>query len=84
VVLVQDGGDFKIYRNGSKYLGIVFYEDAISDFKNTIKKNKYQISTYVFSLGDDPHEKQFIDVRDKVTLCAIPEVILRVYREIFK
>ncbi|MDD4466970.1 MAG: site-specific DNA-methyltransferase [Candidatus Shapirobacteria bacterium] len=82
--LVQDESDFKIFKNNDKYLGIVFYEEAIDDFKKAIKKIKGHFNTYVFSLGDDPHEKQFADVKRKVTLCAIPEVILKVYREIFK
>lgn len=82
--LVQDEGDFKIFKNSNKHLGIVFFEEAISDFKKVIKKIKGHFNTYVFSLGDDPHEKQFADVKSKVTLCAIPEVILKVYREIFK
>ena len=82
--LVEDKGDFKIYKNSNKYLGIVFYEEAIDDFKKAIKKIKGHFNVYVFSLGDDPHEKQFTDVRSRVTLCAIPEVILKVYREIFK
>lgn len=82
--LIKDETDFKIFKNGKKYLGIVFYEDAIDEFKKTISKIDGHFNTYVFSLGDDPHEKQFTDVKKKVTLCAIPEVILRVYREIFK
>ncbi len=82
--LVQNESDFKIFKNSDKYLGIVFYEEAIDDFKKAIKKIKGHFNTYVFSLGDDPHEKQFTDVKSKVTLCAIPEVILKVYREIFK
>lgn len=82
--LVRDGSDFKIFKNSDKYLGIVFYEEAINDFKKAIKKIKGHFCVYVFSLGDDPHEKQFADVKSKVTLCAIPEVILKVYREIFK
>lgn len=82
--LVQDGKDFKIFKNNNKYLGIIFYEEAISDFKKAIKKIDGHFNTYVFSVSDDPHEKQFTDVRSKVTLCAIPEVILKVYREIFK
>lgn len=82
--LVQDESDFKIFKNNDKYLGIVFYEEAIDDYKKAIKKIKGHFNTYVFSLGDDPHEKRFADVKNKVTLCAIPEVILKVYREIFK
>ncbi len=82
--LVEDAGDFKIFRNSDKYLGIIFYEEAIDDFKDAIKKIEGHFNTYVFSLGDDPHEGQFTDLKDRVTLCAIPEVILKVYREIFK
>jgi adenine-specific DNA-methyltransferase len=82
--LVQDADDFKIFKNSDKYLGIVFYEEAINDFKKAIRKIKGHFNTYVFSVSDDPHEKQFADVKSKVTLCAIPEVILKVYREIFK
>lgn len=82
--LVQDKSDFKLFKNNDKYLGIVFYEEAIDEYKKAIKKIDGHFNTYVFSLGDDPHEKQFIDVKNKVTLCAIPEVILKVYREIFK
>jgi len=82
--LVQDSRNFKVFKNNQKYLGIIFYEEAIDDFKKAIKNIKCHFNTYVFSLGDDTHEKQFADVFDKVTLCAIPEVILKVYREIFK
>lgn len=82
--LVHDDNDFKVFKNNDKYLGIIFYEDAIDSYKKVIKKIDGHFNTYVFSLGDDPHEKQFEDIKDKVTLCAIPEVILKVYREIFK
>ncbi len=82
--LVKAGDDFKIFKNTDKYLGIVFHEDAIDDYKKAIKKIDGHFNTYVFSLGDEPHEKEFEDVKSKVTLCAIPEVILKVYREIFK
>ncbi len=82
--LVQDKADFKIFKNSDKHVGIVFYEEAIDDFKQAVKKIKGDFNVYVFSLGDDTHEKQFADLKGRVTLCAIPEVILKVYREIFK
>ena len=81
--LVQDGRDFKIFKNNKIYLGIVFYEEAIGDFKKAIKKIKGHFNAYIFSMTDDPHKDKFKDVKN-VTLCAIPEVILKVYREIFK
>ncbi|NCT54949.1 site-specific DNA-methyltransferase [Candidatus Falkowbacteria bacterium] len=82
--LIKDDVDFKIFKNHDHYLGIVFYEEAINDYKKEVKKINGIFNTYVFSLGDDPHEKQFSDVKNKVSLCAIPEVILKIYREIFK
>lgn len=81
---VRDEDDYKIFKNSDKYLGIVFYEDAIDKYKEIVEKIDGHFNTYVFSLGDDPHEKRFADVKNKVTLCAIPEIILKVYREIFR
>lgn len=84
-VPVLENEDFRVFRNhDKKYVGIIFYEEAIEDYKKAIKKIDGHFNTYVFSLGDDAHEKQFVDIKNKVTLCAIPEVILKVYREIFK
>jgi hypothetical protein len=57
---------------------------AIPDFKEAIAKMSGNFSVYVFSLGDDPFEEEFDDVKQKVKLSPIPEVILRVYRRIFK
>ncbi len=82
--LVQETPEFKIFKNTDKYVGVIFYEESIEDYKKVIKKIEGHFNTYVFSMGDDPHAKKFADVKGKVTLCAIPEVILKVYREIFK
>ncbi len=83
--LVTENDDYKILKShDNRYLGIIFYEDAIDEYKKAIKKIDAQINTYVFSLGDDPHTAQFADVTDKVVLQAIPEIILKVYQEIFR
>jgi len=82
--LVKESEDFKIFKNADKHLGIIFHEDAIDDYKKAIKKIDGHFNTYVFSMTDDPHTIAFADIKQKVTLCAIPEVILKVYREVFK
>ena len=82
--LVSEKPEFKIFKNTDKYVGVIFYEEAIEDYKKAIKNIDGYFNTYVFSMGDDPHAQKFADVVEKVTLCAIPEVILKVYREIFK
>lgn len=83
--LVIETEDYKILKSyDNRYLGIIFYEDAIDEYKKAIKKIDAKLNTYVFSLGDDPHTAQFADVADKVVLQAIPEIILKVYQEIFR
>jgi len=75
---------FKIYKNTNHYTGIIFDQMAIPDFKEAVAKLKGKFSVYVFSLGDDSFEDEFKDIKQKVKLSPIPEVILRVYRRIFK
>ena len=81
---IQKEKEFVIFKNTDKYLGIIFYDEAIEDYKKAIKKIDGHFNTYVFSMTDKLHEDKFDDVMGKVKLMAIPEVILQVYREIFK
>ena len=82
--LVQKEKEFVIFKNTDKYLGIIFYDEAIEDYKKAIKKIDGHFNTYVFSMSDKINKEKFDDVLDKVALRALPEVILKVYREIFK
>jgi len=82
--LVQDRGSFKIFKNSKHYTGIIFDQSAIPEFKEVIKDIKGRFSVYIFSLGDETFEDEFQDIKQKVNLSPIPEVILRVYRRIFK
>lgn len=81
---VLEKKDFKIFKNGKHYTGIVFDSLVIDDFKKAIKGIQARFRVYVFSLGDDTFDEEFEDIRQKVKLSPIPEVILRVYRRIFK
>lgn len=81
---VTNKKNFKIYKNSKYYTGIIFDPMAIPDFKKAIEQIKGKFSVYVFSLGDDSFDEEFDDVKQKVKLSPIPEVILRVYRRIFK
>jgi len=82
--LIQDKGSFKIFKNSKHYTGIIFDQSAIPEFKEVIKDIKGRFSVYIFSLGDETFDEEFADVKQKVKLSPIPEVILRVYRRIFK
>lgn len=81
---IIDRKEFKIYKKTNHYTGIIFDQMAIPNFKEAIAKIKGELSVYIFSLGDDSFEDEFNDVKQKVNLSPIPEVILRVYRRIFK
>lgn len=83
--LIKKEKHFKLFNNGrNKYLGIIYDDEGIEDFKNEVKKLGKRINTYVFSLDDSAREEEFEDVIDLVELKPIPEVILNVYRRIFK
>lgn len=75
---------YKLFKNASHYMGILFDQTAISEFKESICKIKSSTNVYIFSLGDDSFEDEFDDLKRKVNIFPIPEVILRVYRRIFK
>ena len=82
--LVRDEEKLRIFKGKEHHTGIIFDQLAIDDFKKAIAKIDSPFSVYVFSLGDDTFDDEFVDVKDKVTLSPIPEAILRVYRRIFK
>ena len=81
---VQDNERFKIFKNSSHYTGIIWDQTAIPEFKKAIKDIKAKFSVYVFSLGNETFDEEFVDVKQKVQLSPIPEAILRVYRRIFR
>lgn len=76
---------FKILKNQKgHYLGIVYDDDGIDPYKKEIKKIGKKANTYVFSLDESAREEEFEDVAQLVSLRPIPEVILNVYRRIFR
>ena len=76
---------FKIFRNDrGNYLGIVYDDEGIEPFKNEVRRLRKKINVYVFSLDESAREEEFEDLADLVSPKPIPEVILNVYRRIFK
>ena len=81
----EDSLNFKIFQKNNKYLGIVFNENAISGFTKAANKLDGDFIVYCFSYGEAAPEKEFeANMKNKYTIKPIPEIILRVYREIFK
>jgi adenine-specific DNA-methyltransferase len=77
-------GAFAIYENADQMTGIIYDEDAISDFKKEAKKHKKPFVVYVFSYDHTYNEEDFEDLENLRTVKPIPEVILNVYRKIYK
>ncbi|MBU0579323.1 site-specific DNA-methyltransferase [Patescibacteria group bacterium] len=82
--VINKKGLFAIYENQKQMTGIIFDEDAISDFKKEAKKHKKPIVVYVFSYDHSYNEEDFEDLDNLKVVKPIPEVILNVYRKIYK
>jgi len=76
--------DFAIFKGEKKYTAILFNEMKMQEFKRELNKFKLNISVYVFSLEGDDFNEDFEDLKSNITLCSIPEVILKVYRRIYE
>jgi len=76
--------DIYIFKNRLKYTAILLNELKITEFKKELKKLKLPISVYVFSLEGDDFNEEFEDLNNEVTLCSIPEAILKVYKRIYE
>ena len=83
--VIKIGAEYRVFGNGAgKFLGIVYSDAGIEPFKAEAKRLGRDISVYVFSLDSSAREEEFEDVLDLVNLKPIPEVILNVYRRIFR
>ncbi|MBI5393401.1 site-specific DNA-methyltransferase [Candidatus Woesearchaeota archaeon] len=81
---VKDAKKFKIFKNDELHLGIIFDDEYIDEFVKEAEKINGKIHVYVFSHDDSVPTKEFKTIKNKVTLCPIPETILKVYRKVFK
>ncbi len=81
---VKDAKKFKIFKNDKLHLGIIFDDEYIDEFVKEAEKINSKIHVYVFSHDDSVPTNEFKTIKNKVTLCPIPETILKVYRKVFK
>ncbi len=77
-------GAFALYQNKEQMTGIIYDEDVIDDFKKAIKKFRKPLVLYVFSYDHTYNEEDFADITNLLKVKPIPEVILNVYRKIYK
>ena len=73
-----------IYKGKKKYTAILLNELKLEEFKKELAKLKLPVSVYVFSLESDDFKEELEGLKNDITLCSIPEAILKVYRRIYE
>lgn len=82
---VKTGQNFNVFKNSKeKYLGIIYEDDGIENFKKEAKKLNKKFIIYIFSLDESAREEDFEDMKDLIELKPIPSAVLNVYKRIFK
>lgn len=82
---IKKGQSFRIFKNPQeKYLGIIYDDGGIINFKKEVKKLKKNFVVYIFSLDESAREEEFEDIKNLIELKPIPVAILNTYKRIFK
>lgn len=72
------------FDGGGRHILLILNENAIEYFVDEIKDadrpDKFKV--YVFSPGDYAYDDEFIDVADRVELCAVPSSIYNAYEKV--
>lgn len=75
---------FAVFENKNQITGIVYDEDSISEFKKAVQGYTKPLVVYVFSYDHTYVEEDFLGIKNLKDVKPIPEVILNVYRKIYK
>ncbi len=73
----------RLFVNNEVRLLILFDDDVIPQAVDLIRETEAaEYKVYVFSIGSDPYTEDFAEVLDRVTLCALPDAIYKVYQNV--
>lgn len=74
----------RYFQDGERSMLVIYNQDAIETIVEEIQKMQIEtpILVYVFSLNDYAMDADFEDVSEKVSLCALPDAILRAYQRV--
>lgn len=74
----------RYFEHGNKRMLVIYNEQAIPFIVNIIKTmpDGEKIKVYVFAYGSDPYEADFAEVKERVTLCALPDAIYNAYKKV--
>lgn len=82
--VLEEKDFYAVFENSKKITGIIYDEDTIDDFNKVIKKFKKPLTIYIFSYDHTYNKEDFENIPNLVEVKPIPEVILNVYRKIYK
>lgn len=74
----------RYFEHGGRRMLVIYDERAIpfiADIIKTMPKGEI-IKVYVFSHGSYAYDDEFVEVADRVTLCALPQAIYDAYRKV--
>lgn len=74
----------RYFEHGDKRMLVIYNEQAIPFIAKIIATmpGEEKIKVYVFAYGSDPYEADFAEVKDRVTLCALPDAIYNAYKKV--
>ena len=72
------------FTDSKREMLIIYKEECIEELVDEIYDINFngKLKVYVFSPDRDPYEDEFIDVEDKVELCALPAAIYDAYMQV--
>lgn len=74
----------RYFEEGSRRMLVIYNELAVPAFADEISKMNVdgKIIIYVFAPGNYAYDDEFVDVLDKVELCALPAAIYNAYQKV--
>ncbi len=75
----------RYFAEGGRSMLVIYDERAISaivKILETVEPGKEKIKVYVFSAGSYAYDDEFVEVADKVQLCALPDAIYQAYQKV--
>ena len=75
----------RYFAEGGRSMLVIYDERAISaitEILEAVEPGKEKIKVYVFSAGSYAYDDEFVEVADKVQLCALPDAIYQAYQKV--
>ena len=74
----------RYFDNGEKRMLVIYQEEVIPAIAGIISTMDFpgKMLVYVFSPSNYPYEDEFVDILEKVELCALPAAIYNAYRKV--